>query len=50
MNNDTINLIGKWIILLACVATGIYCALTNRTEIAAPFLLGAFWFWFLAIN
>jgi hypothetical protein len=49
MNNihETINLIGKWICLIACVAASIYFATQGKNDYASGFGFAAFWAYWL---
>lgn len=46
--HETINLIGKWICLIACVFASIYFATQGNKEYAGGFGIGAIWaYWIL---
>lgn len=47
-SHETINLIGKWVCLVACVGAAIYFAAIGKQEYAYGFGVGAFWaYWIL---
>jgi len=43
MKNEQINLIGKWVCLIACIGAAIYFAAVGKHEYAAGFGVGSFW-------
>ncbi len=45
-----INLVGKWIVLIALVGASIYFATQNKMDYASGFGFGAFWAWWVMFD